>query len=91
MTGHGDAREDRCEKRRTLIIRRSLDWPQEETEAAAGGTGAGDANGHLWEESWDDDDDASEEFSKQLKYVNRTVASSISSNSFDKLTFFFQG
>ncbi|KAG2415523.1 hypothetical protein HFD88_006714 [Aspergillus terreus] len=37
------------------------DWPQEETEQAANGT-----NVHLWEESWDDDD-AAEDFSKQLK------------------------
>ncbi|KAF7163658.1 hypothetical protein CNMCM5623_008464 [Aspergillus felis] len=38
------------------------DWPQEETEQANGN------NDHLWEESWDDDD-AAEDFSKQLKYV----------------------
>ncbi|KAF4165771.1 hypothetical protein CNMCM6936_007390 [Aspergillus lentulus] len=38
------------------------DWPQEETEQANGN------NVHLWEESWDDDD-AAEDFSKQLKYV----------------------
>ena len=44
------------------------DWPDEETEAATAGA-AGEANAHLWEESWDDDDDASEEFSKQLKCV----------------------
>ncbi|EEQ30986.1 26S proteasome complex subunit [Microsporum canis] len=37
------------------------DWPQEEAEAPNGGSG----NDHLWEESWDDDD-ASEDFSKQL-------------------------
>ncbi|EGE00233.1 26S proteasome complex subunit [Trichophyton mentagrophytes] len=37
------------------------DWPQEEAEAPSGGSG----NDHLWEESWDDDD-ASEDFSKQL-------------------------
>ncbi|EAW07802.1 proteasome regulatory particle lid subunit SEM1 [Aspergillus clavatus NRRL 1] len=36
------------------------DWPQEETEQA----NSNDA--HLWEESWDDDD-AAEDFSKQLK------------------------
>lgn len=40
-----------------------LDWPQEETEV----TGEG-GNTHLWEESWDDDD-TSEDFSKQLKWV----------------------
>lgn len=37
------------------------DWPQEETEQGANG-----GNVHLWEESWDDDD-ASEDFSKQLR------------------------
>ena len=50
---------------RLSLIR--IDWPQEETEQAAGTT----ANGgtvHLWEESWDDDD-AAEDFSKQLKCV----------------------
>lgn len=42
----------------------SIDWPQEEAEAPNGGSG----NDHLWEESWDDDD-ASEDFSKQLACV----------------------
>ncbi|MCJ1336066.1 hypothetical protein MMC09_001341 [Bachmanniomyces sp. S44760] len=53
------------------------DWPQEDTEAgatgAAGGkeatataTTTGNGNTHLWEESWDDDD-TSDDFSKQLK------------------------
>ncbi|KAL1853055.1 26S proteasome complex subunit [Paecilomyces lecythidis] len=40
------------------------DWPQEETEQ--GSTTANGASVHLWEESWDDDD-ASEDFSKQLE------------------------
>lgn len=40
-----------------------LDWPQEETEVPGEG-----GNTHLWEESWDDDD-TSEDFSKQLKWV----------------------
>jgi len=35
------------------------DWPQEDAEVPGGNT-------HLWEESWDDDD-TSEDFSKQLK------------------------
>ncbi|MCJ1373235.1 26S proteasome complex subunit [Loxospora ochrophaea] len=35
------------------------DWPQEDAEVPGGNT-------HLWEESWDDDD-ANEDFSKQLK------------------------
>ncbi|MCJ1284748.1 hypothetical protein MMC26_004084 [Xylographa opegraphella] len=34
-------------------------WPQEDAEIPGGNT-------HLWEESWDDDD-TSEDFSKQLK------------------------
>ncbi|RHZ60211.1 proteasome regulatory particle lid subunit SEM1 [Aspergillus thermomutatus] len=38
------------------------DWPQEEAEQANGN------DAHLWEESWDDDD-AADDFSKQLKYV----------------------
>ena len=38
-----------------------IDWTQDEAEPQ------GD-NAHLWEESWDDDD-TSEEFSAQLKYV----------------------
>ncbi|OOG01059.1 hypothetical protein ASPCADRAFT_815 [Aspergillus carbonarius ITEM 5010] len=42
------------------------DWPQEETEQ---GSAANGASAHLWEESWDDDD-AAEDFSKQLKYVS---------------------
>ena len=37
----------------------NLDWPQEDAEIPGGNT-------HLWEESWDDDD-TSEDFSKQLK------------------------
>ncbi|OCT52336.1 putative 26S proteasome complex subunit sem-1 [Cladophialophora carrionii] len=35
------------------------DWSQEDTEVPGGTT-------HLWEESWDDDDE-NEDFSKQLK------------------------
>lgn len=38
------------------------DWPEEETEAAAGDG----ATQHLWEESWDDDD-TSDDFSAQLR------------------------
>lgn len=43
------------------------DWPQEETEQ--GSSSANGGNVHLWEESWDDDD-ASEDFSKQLRCVS---------------------
>ncbi|KAI4198165.1 MAG: hypothetical protein LQ350_005452 [Teloschistes chrysophthalmus] len=40
------------------------DWPAEEQEVPPGEGGTT----HMWEESWDDDD-TSEDFSKQLKYV----------------------
>ncbi|KAK8186830.1 DSS1/SEM1 family-domain-containing protein [Phyllosticta paracitricarpa] len=40
------------------------DWATEDAELPA----AAAANTHLWEESWDDDD-TSEDFSAQLKYV----------------------
>ena len=43
----------------------NVDWPQEESEQA----GANGTENHLWEESWDDDD-AAEDFSKQLKCVD---------------------
>ncbi|KAJ5620568.1 26S proteasome complex subunit sem-1 [Penicillium lagena] len=43
------------------------DWPQEEAEQPAGSAANGGSE-HLWEESWDDDD-AAEDFSKQLKCV----------------------
>ena len=45
----------------TLFIRFGSDWPPEDAE----GPGERD-NTRLWEESWDDDD-TSEDFSKQLK------------------------
>ncbi|KAA8567464.1 hypothetical protein EYC84_010478 [Monilinia fructicola] len=40
-------------------------WTQEDTEVPGDNT-------HLWEESWDDDD-TSEDFSAQLKYVPHTL------------------
>lgn len=43
---------------------RSIDWPAEDQEVPPGEGGTT----HLWEESWDDDD-TSEDFSKQLKWV----------------------
>lgn len=46
---------------RLILPLGSLDWPQEENEVPGEG-----GNTHLWEESWDDDD-TSEDFSKQLK------------------------
>ena len=49
----------------------NTDWPTADNEVpGAGGASAENANAttHLWEESWDDDD-TSEDFSKQLKYV----------------------
>ena len=50
------------------------DWPENETEAAT----QGESSKHLWEESWDDDD-TSDDFSQQLKYVStpRTGKSTI--------------
>ncbi|KAL8761144.1 MAG: hypothetical protein Q9184_002698 [Pyrenodesmia sp. 2 TL-2023] len=39
------------------------DWPAEDQEVPPGSEGG---TTHLWEESWDDDD-TSEDFSKQLK------------------------
>ncbi|PLB39974.1 DSS1/SEM1 family-domain-containing protein [Aspergillus taichungensis] len=47
------------------------DWPQEESEQA----GANGTENHLWEESWDDDD-AAEDFSKQLKEELKKVEAS---------------
>lgn len=40
----------------------STEWEEDETEVPGGG------KPNLWEESWDDDD-LSEDFSKQLKFV----------------------
>ncbi|KKK23884.1 hypothetical protein P175DRAFT_0136224 [Aspergillus ochraceoroseus IBT 24754] len=50
------------------------DWTQEETEQASGSAANGN-NVHLWEESWDDDD-AAEDFSKQLKEELKKVEAS---------------
>ncbi|BCS25780.1 hypothetical protein ASPSYDRAFT_53120 [Aspergillus sydowii CBS 593.65] len=47
------------------------DWPENETEQAT----ANGNNVHLWEESWDDDD-AAEDFSKQLKEELKKVDAS---------------
>lgn len=47
-----------------------LDWAPEESEVPPGSEGG---TTHLWEESWDDDD-TSEDFSKQLKWVSRMIA-----------------
>jgi len=44
------------------------DWSQEDTEVPGGTT-------HLWEESWDDDDE-NEDFSKQLKEELKKVEGS---------------
>jgi hypothetical protein len=56
-------------KRHLILLKlrfcaKKTDWEAEETEAA-GGSGT---TQHLWEESWDDDD-TSDDFSAQLKYV----------------------
>lgn len=42
------------------------DWDMEETEGGAKNEAT--TQKHLWEESWDDDD-TSDDFSQQLKYV----------------------
>jgi hypothetical protein len=44
------------------------DWPAEETESAAQTASGNGTTQHLWEESWDDDD-TSDDFSAQLRYV----------------------
>ena len=49
---------------RTVANAMLPDWSQEDTEVPGGTT-------HLWEESWDDDDE-NEDFSKQLKYARDT-------------------
>ncbi|KAJ5370414.1 DSS1/SEM1 family-domain-containing protein [Penicillium cataractarum] len=49
------------------------DWPQEEAEQ--NGSAANGGNEHLWEESWDDDD-AAEDFSKQLREELKKVEAS---------------
>lgn len=53
------------------LIIHSTDWTQEDTEVPGGNT-------HLWEESWDDDDE-NEDFSKQLRYgcSEQTVAKNL--------------
>ncbi|BCR86855.1 proteasome regulatory particle lid subunit SEM1 [Aspergillus chevalieri] len=48
------------------------DWDQEEAEKASV---AANDNAHLWEESWDDDD-AAEDFSKQLQEELKKVEAS---------------
>ncbi|KAJ6023143.1 hypothetical protein N7499_008465 [Penicillium canescens] len=50
------------------------DWPQEEAEPTSGSTANGGSE-HLWEESWDDDD-AAEDFSKQLQEELKKVEAS---------------
>lgn len=50
-----------------LIHLRSTDWADEETDLATGAASTGTAaGGHLWEESWDDDD-TSDDFAQMLK------------------------
>jgi hypothetical protein len=43
-----------------------IDWAEEDTELPSG-------NLHLWEESWDDDEQ-NDDFSKQLKYDDNIFA-----------------
>lgn len=49
----------------TKLTLQCPDWPQEEAEQTSGSTANGGSE-HLWEESWDDDD-AADDFSKQLQ------------------------
>ena len=46
-----------------MVAKSTADWAPEDSEVPPGSEGA---TTHLWEESWDDDD-TSEDFSKQLK------------------------
>ncbi|KAJ5794169.1 hypothetical protein N7457_000768 [Penicillium paradoxum] len=55
----------KCFPRPMKLTVEHLDWPQEEAEQTSGSTANGGSE-HLWEESWDDDD-AAEDFSKQLQ------------------------
>lgn len=48
-----------------LLTRCVADWTEEESKVPGG-------NAHLWEESWDDDDQ-NEDFSKQLRYTSPSV------------------
>jgi 26 proteasome complex subunit DSS1 len=52
----------------TAFLSLEIDWPTEETEAAAQTASGNRTTEHLWEESWDDDD-TSDDFSAQLRYV----------------------
>lgn len=52
------------ESNRDPLLSCGTDWPAEDQEVPPGEGGTT----HMWEESWDDDD-TSEDFSKQLKYV----------------------
>ena len=47
-----------------------VDWAPEDSEVPPGSEGG---TTHLWEESWDDDD-TSEDFSKQLKWANASTS-----------------
>ncbi|CAI7610910.1 unnamed protein product [Penicillium glandicola] len=64
----------KCFPRATKLILQQPDWPQEEAEQTAGSTANGGSE-HLWEESWDDDD-AAEDFSKQLQEELKKVEAS---------------
>jgi 26 proteasome complex subunit DSS1 len=55
----------KCFPKATKLTLQHPDWPQEEAEQSSGSTANGGSE-HLWEESWDDDD-AADDFSKQLQ------------------------
>lgn len=56
---------------REMLMQSRADWAPEESEVPPGSEGG---TTHLWEESWDDDD-TSEDFSKQLKWAPSMVNS----------------
>ncbi|CAI7634216.1 unnamed protein product [Penicillium bialowiezense] len=63
-----------CKLAQTSKLTTRPDWPQEEAEQTTG-SAANDGSEHLWEESWDDDD-AAEDFSKQLQDELKKVEAS---------------
>ncbi|KXG45664.1 uncharacterized protein PGRI_034310 [Penicillium griseofulvum] len=64
----------KCFPKATNLTLYHPDWPQEEAEQTSGSTANGGSE-HLWEESWDDDD-AADDFSKQLQEELKKVEAS---------------
>ena len=66
MAGRKKERKKVRKKRgliKSVLVRKKTDWAPEESEVPPGQEGG---TTHLWAESWDDDD-TSEDFSKQLR------------------------